>query len=377
MTDEFDDIRSYRDFESKEICKQLLSQEALIKLLSYLLPGKSAEDFKATADKIESVWDFQHNFILPILQKNILPTFDELTVSGLENLDKNKAHLFISNHRDIVLDSALLNYFLHINDFSTAEIAIGDNLLKEKWIEDLVRLNKSFIVKRGLDNSSMLKASQKLSEYIYDTIYNRKESVWIAQRAGRAKDGNDETNRGLLTMFGMSSKGDLKDHFINLSIVPVSVSYEFDPCDSRKTKELYIEHSEGNYIKSEAEDIESMKMGIILPKGKGHLHFGKEISSEIRNLDSNVKKSLFISGISELIDKSIQSNYRVWPTNFIADSLITGITNIGTFTQEEEITFLKRIEKIESEINGNSKIVRNILLGMYQQPLLNKRKRGN
>lgn len=377
MVDEFNDIRSYRDFESKEICKRLLSQEALIKLLSYLLPGKSAEDFRTAADKIETIWDFQHNFILPILQKNILPTFDELTVSGLENLDKNKAHLFISNHRDIVLDSAVLNYFLHINDFSTAEIAIGDNLLKEKWIEDLVRLNKSFVVKRGLDNSSMLKASQKLSEYIYDTINNRQESVWIAQRAGRAKDGNDETNRGLLTMFGMSAKGDLKEHFINLSIVPVSVSYEYDPCDERKTKELYIERSEGNYVKSEAEDVESMKMGIVLPKGKGHLHFGEEISGEISKLDSNVKKSLFISGISEIIDNSIQSNYRVWPTNFIADSLITGNTNPGAFTTEEENSFLRRIEKIESEIKGSNKLVREILLGMYHQPLLNKRKRVN
>lgn len=377
MADEFDDIRSYRDFESKEICKRLLSQKELIGLLSVLLPGKTEEDFKAAANQINSIWDFQHNFILPILQNNILPTFNELTVSGLDNLDKNKAHLFISNHRDIVLDSALLNYFLHINDFSTAEIAIGDNLLKEKWIEDLVRLNKSFIVKRGLDNSSMLKASQKLSEYIYDTINNRNESVWIAQRAGRAKDGNDETNRGLLTMFGMSAKGDLKEHFVNLSIVPVSVSYEYDPCDNRKTKELYIEQSEGNYIKSEAEDVESMKMGIVLPKGKGHLHFGREISGEIKQLDSNVKKSLFISGISEIIDKSIQSNYRIWPTNYIADSLTTGNSNSGTFTKEEENTFIKRIEKIESEINGSNKIVREILLGMYQQPLLNKRKRLN
>lgn len=376
MTNEFDDIRSYRDHETKEVCQRLLGNEKVISILTQLLPGFKPKMADSLISKIETIYEFQHELMLPIFEKNIRYTFTQLTSSGLESLDKNKAHLFISNHRDIVLDSAILNYFLHVNGFSTAEIAIGDNLLKEKWIEDLVRLNKSFIVKRGLDNMSMLKASQKMSHYIKDSIQNRNESVWIAQRAGRAKDGNDETNKGLISMFGMSAGEDLRQHYKDLNIVPVTVSYEFDPCDDRKTKELYFEKVKGEYQKSESEDVESMKLGITLPKGKGHIHFGDPLNEDIDKIESGPKKSVFTQGLSELIDASIQSKYRTWSSNHIAHELITGKDESDYYTKSEKAEFENRINSIVDMIEGDENEIRSILLGMYDQPLTNKRKRG-
>lgn len=342
-------------------------------LFHTLMPGMDPNQFHQLLDRMNSIWDFQHYLMLPVLQTIILPTFSELTVSGLENLDRNKACLFISNHRDIVLDSAVLNYFLHINNFPTAEIAIGDNLLKESWIRDLVRLNKSFVVKRSLDNMEMLRASKKLSAYIKDTIVKRNESVWIAQRAGRAKDGNDETNRGLITMFGLSADGDSIGHFRQLNIVPVSVSYQYDPCDGKKTREIYLEKSEGNYVKSEKEDVESMKMGITLPKGKGHIHFGKSIGDSISKIDSSGKKSQINAAIAELIDEQIQSNYKLWSSNYIAGEMLIGKKD-GIYSDSEKSDFENRVKGIVTEIHGQNDIVRDILLGMYNQPLVNSGK---
>ena len=371
MADQFDDIRSYRDHEAREISTRLFAHPRVSELINYLIPELTQESLEKIISDINSLWDFQHNLILPIFEKNVRITFNGLTVSGLDKLDKDKAYLFISNHRDIILDSAVLNYFLHTSGFSTAEIAIGDNLLKEDWIKDLVRLNKSFIVKRGLDKMEMLRSSKIMSDYIKDTIMNRKESIWIAQRAGRAKDGNDETNRGLLTMMGLSCEENILEHFSKLNIVPISVSYEFDPCDDRKTKEIYSEQTNGNYIKGENEDVESMKLGIILPKGNGHIHFGKPLNEEILKLDSEEKKSVILSSIRDLIDDEIHSNYKLWPTNYLANEFLNGPQVKSSFTENEKKYFNQRIENILKDLDGDKKILKEILLGMYQQPLLN------
>ena len=377
MADQFEDIRSYRDHEVKEVMGRLFSQPMVSGLLNSMLPGVSEANFKAILSEVNTVLDFQDKIMAPIIERNVLPTFTELSVSGLENLDKNNSYLFISNHRDIVLDSALMNYFLHKSGFSTAEIAIGDNLLKDQWIEDLVRLNKSFIVKRGLDKYEILNASKKMSQYIKDTIQHRNQSVWIAQRAGRAKDGNDKTNPGLISMFGMSAEGDAIEHFTKLNIVPVSVSYEYDPCDGRKTNELYTELTGVDYVKSEKEDVESMKMGIILPKGKGHIHFGTVLNEEIKKLPSNDRKAI-AAGISGLIDQQIHSNYKLWSSNLIANDLLLKNESNAGYSLEEKKNFLKRVDQTVGQLKGDQEKLRQILLGMYQQPLLNlQSKKGN
>ena len=378
MAEEFEDIRSFRDHEANDKSRQLLEYDEVKKLVTNLLPNLSDNNLTSLMNNVNSIRDFQQELMLPIFKNTILNTFTDLTASGLENLDKNKAYLFISNHRDIVLDSAVMNYFLLLNDFSTAEIAIGDNLVKDPWIKDLVRLNKSFLVKRGLDKMEMLRASKVMSDYIKDTIVNRNESVWIAQRAGRAKDGNDQTNNGLITMFGMSSNGDIIEHYKSLNIVPVSVSYEFDPNDARKAWELYKEKHEGNYEKSEKEDVESMKLGIVLPKGKGHWHFGTPLDKELDAMPMDGKKSELMSAISEAIDHQIHSNYKLWSTNYLAHKWLGGKAN-GEVSTEEEENFSKRIDSSLKDFNGDQQELKSLVMGMYQQPLINhmRRKEGS
>jgi 1-acyl-sn-glycerol-3-phosphate acyltransferase len=344
----------------------------VLSLLQRLLPENSnIEDLS----KITNVFDLQTLLMRPVFERHIFPTFDELTATGHQKLDPKKAYLFISNHRDIVLDSYILNYFLFIEGFKSAEIAIGDNLLKDAWIKDLVRLNKCFIVKRNLDNAEMLAASKKLSAYIHHTIHSRKESVWIAQRAGRAKDGNDETNRGLINMLGMSSANGLVTHFKQLNIVPVSISYEFDPCDARKTKELYVESQGKEYLKSEKEDVESMQIGIVEPKGKGHVHFGSPIDVELDAISGEDRKEV-ISVLVENIDYQIQKNYRLWPSNLIANELLGFESKKEPDFEKDKEIFVTRMNTMLKGVEGDSDELRKIFLAIYQQPLLNKAKHG-
>lgn len=360
----YDHIRSYRDEEAGPVCRKLFANPAIRTLMLSLIPGLSDEKLESIASGVSSILDFQHRLMLPVIQNRILPTFSSLTVSGLDKLPMDKACLFISNHRDIVLDSAILNYFLHINKHRTAEIAIGDNLLREEWISDLVRLNKSFIVRRSLDKAAMLEASRELSGYIHDTITRRNESVWIAQRAGRAKDGNDETNKGLLTMLALSANGDLVSHFRSLNIVPVTISYEFDPCDSRKAAELVTEEVRGSYEKSENEDKESMILGLTGFKGKGHIHFGPALQAENAG---NLNKSAYLAELRSGIDRHIQGNYRLWPTNFIA------ARNSGHGETGYDDADLKNFEtRLKSAENGERPLrMSEIILSMYCQPYLN------
>ena len=372
MEESFDDIRSFRDHEVSETLSRLVKDPIVLTLLNRLLPENINIDELL---KINTVFDLQTKLMRPVFERHIFPTFDELTATGHEILDKEKAYLFISNHRDIVLDSYILNYFLFIEGFKSAEVAIGDNLLKDGWIKDLVRLNKCFIVKRNLDNAEMLAASKKLSAYIHHTIHQRKESVWIAQRAGRAKDGNDETNRGLINMLGMSSSNGLVTHFKQLNIVPVSISYEFDPCDARKTKELYVESQGIEYSKSEKEDVESMQIGIVEPKGKGHVHFGNPIDVELDSISGDDRKEV-ISALVQNIDYQIQKNYRLWPSNLIANEIFGFQTEKGDRFENDKEIFVSRMNKMLNGIDGDTSELQRIFLAMYQQPLINKAKHG-
>jgi len=370
MEESFDEIRSYRDHEVSSTLARLVKDPIVVALLKRLLSSNSNIESLA---EITSVFELQGKLMRPIFERHILPTFDELTISGDENLDPDKAYLFISNHRDIVLDSYILNYFLFIKGFKTAEVAIGDNLLKDDWIKDLVRLNKCFIVNRSLDKAEMLESSKKLSAYIHHSIHSRNESVWIAQRAGRAKNGNDETNPGLINMLGMSSNNGLLSHFKQLNVVPVSISYEFDPCDARKTRELYVESQGETYSKSEKEDVESMQIGIIEPKGKGHVHFGTPIEAELDSISGEDRKEV-ISLMVENIDFQIQKNYRLWPSNRIANELLGAESNKESNLEKDKEYFVSRMNKMLENVEGNINDLEAIFLAMYQKPLLNKAK---
>src|SRR5690606_8972296 len=242
------------------------------------------------------------------MDQMIETTTSKLTHSGLDDLPRDKTYLFVSNHRDIAMDPGFVNYMLYHAGFDTVYIAIGDNLLKRPFVTDLMRLNKSFIVRRGLKGRELLKSSKLLSEYIHHCIENR-HNVWIAQREGRAKDGVDRTDTALLKMLAMAKKSEgLQQALNSLHIVPVAISYEFDPCDALKADELYQKETTGTFQKTEQSDINSIVTGLVGFKGHVHVAFGKELVLDSDDVDA----------AAAAIDQEIIHNYRLHSTNHLA-----------------------------------------------------------
>ena len=273
----YDDIRPYRDEEYPSVIGHMLDSPTSDLLISTVFPELPVDLIKEQLKGISTIKEFQENVIHEALLEILNRTTTAVTRSGLENVNKDEAYLFISNHRDIVLDPSVLNSAIIEVGLEAAEIAIGDNLLQTPWVKDLARLNKSFIVKRNLSVRELMIASRHLSNYIHETIVKRHQCVWIAQREGRAKDGDDRTQAGVLNMLGMSAEEGLREHYANLNIVPVSISYEHDPCDVDKARSLYSLKYFGGYTKEKNEDNLAMRKGILGDKGNVHIHLGKPI----------------------------------------------------------------------------------------------------
>ncbi|NRA60258.1 MAG: 1-acyl-sn-glycerol-3-phosphate acyltransferase [Psychrobium sp.] len=323
----FDDIRPFRDDEAPLVIKNLVNNPALQSCIATyvmpkthrLLPTLSQWLVKRyltyRVKNINSVAQFQR-IVAKYLSSLIKKSTDGFSFNGLDKLDMSKPTLFISNHRDIALDPALLNLALYQSGLSTVEIAIGDNLLSEPWVSDLMRLNKSFIVKRSADSKrAMLQASKNLSAYIHHTLSDNQQNVWIAQREGRAKDGLDKTNAALISML-MLNKGkvrSIEQYLTELNIVPISISYEYDPCDSDKAIELATIEATGEYKKDVGEDLKSITQGLIGQKGRVHIEFGESIQGDYS--DSKA--------IAAEIDRQIISNYRLYDSNIVAKEFLS------------------------------------------------------
>lgn len=317
--DPFKDIRPYHDDEIRPVLDSLLNNQEFIQGIASFSYPKAYRWMPALFDwaarrkltkqlkNVNSVKSMQ-GVISGYMDKLIERTASALTNSGVENLSNEKSYLFISNHRDIAMDPAFVNYMLYHNGFDTLYIAIGDNLLKRPFVTDLMRLNKSFIVKRSLKGRELLKSSKQLSEYI-DHCVSSGRNVWIAQREGRAKDGVDRTETALLKMLGMARRpAPLAEALKNLHIVPVSISYEFDPCDELKGSELYQRKELGSYKKDEQSDITSIVTGMLGFKGHVHVAFGKELALDAQDDDT----------IAAMIDEQVINNYRMHQTNLMA-----------------------------------------------------------
>lgn len=323
---EFDAIRPYNDDEVSAVIQRLINDSEFLDSTAKLkLPRFAhvvARCFRGRVKKkllqefggVRSVGDFQakvESYLGGVIER----TVKQLTVSGLENLDPSAAHVFISNHRDIAMDPAFVNWALFSNGFSTLRIAIGDNLLTKPFAADLMRLNKCFIVNRSAKAPrEKLKTAKLLSKYIHHSVVNDNENVWIAQREGRAKNGLDETNPAIISML-MLNKGKQEDfsaYLAALKIVPVTISYEFDPCDEAKARELYARAINGNYVKAEHEDVKSIAQGIVGYKGRVHLSFGKPVAEGILDADALTRE----------VDAEIQANYVLHPTNCFAYELL-------------------------------------------------------
>jgi hypothetical protein len=371
----FDDIRPFNDSEVNHYLKLLLEDENFQHILKFIFEDQSKIDqIKLLLANVHTVKDLQLQFVYHLVNDLILKkSTDGLTCSGLENLDKNTSYLFISNHRDIILDSAIMNYLIVLEGMNTTEIAIGNNLLIEKWIEYTVKLNRAFVVRRNLPVRELLLASKKLSEYIRRDITLENTSVWIAQREGRTKDGNDKTQQALLKMLNLSNINEFAQGFKELRIVPLSISYEIEPCGISKVAELYKKKTEG-FEKTQEDDLRSMGQGLVRPKGHVHFAFGEPIISQLDVIAQEETISLQIEKLADHLDEQIYQNFHLWPNNYIAeDLLLNSSKNSDLYTVEQFWKFQSMLEEAVSLIPGDQVAIRSMFLQMYANPLINKR----
>ena len=372
----FDDIRPFDDSEVNHYLRLLLQDEGFQHILQFIFTDQAKIDqIKVLLSNVHTVKDLQLKFVYQMVEDLILKkSTDGLTSSGLDKLDKNTSYLFISNHRDIILDSALMNYLNVLEGMNTTEIAIGNNLLIEKWIEYTVKLNRAFVVRRNLPARELLTASKKLSEYIRRDITQRHTSVWIAQREGRTKDGNDKTQLALLKMLNLSNINEFGEGFKELRIVPLSISYEIEPCGISKVAELYKKQTEG-FEKTQEDDLRSMGEGLVRPKGHVHFGFGEPITSQINLIDTEEPISNQIEKLAEIIDSKIYSNFKLWPNNYIAEDILNNTSNnIDQYTAEQFDRFAAMLDEAVDTIPGDKDVIRLMFLQMYVNPLINKRK---
>ncbi len=373
----FDKIRPFYDAEVNNAICSSINHPMMKALMSFAFPEVDENVWKEQLMRTHSIRDFQINFAYQAVKKVLTKSSDGLSTSGFEKLEPNTSYLFISNHRDIILDTSLLNVCLHDFGLVMTASAIGDNLVKKDFLKTLSRLNRNFIVQRGLPPRELLESSKLMSEYIRQLILRENRSVWIAQREGRTKDGNDATHSGVLKMLAMASNEEsLIDYFKMLKIVPVSISYEYDPTDALKMPQLMAEANAEKYIKDKNEDFITLLSGIIGQKKHIHIHVGDVLDSEldvIANEFDNQNKQ--IQAIVQAIDDSILQSYKLWPTNYIAYDLLHKSDKFKAYyTENEKSLFERRLEMRIDE--NNPQMVESFLL-MYANPVVNKMKYEN
>ena len=372
----FDDIRPIDDSEVNHYLGLLLQDEGFQHIMQFIFKDQTKIDqIKLLLAHVHTIKDLQMKFVYQLVEDLILKkSTDGLSASGLDKLDKNTSYLFISNHRDIILDSALMNYLIAREGMNTTEIAIGNNLLIEKWIEYTVKLNRAFVVRRNLPVRELLIASKKLSEYIRRDITQKQTSVWIAQREGRTKDGNDKTQQSLLKMLNLSNIKEVGEGFKELRIVPLSISYEIEPCGTSKVAELYKKQTEG-FEKTQEDDLRSMGEGLVNPKGHVHFGFGEPITSKIDLIDQEEPIASQIEKLAEIIDNKIYSNFKLWPNNYIAEDILNNTSNnLDRYTATQFDSFVAMLNDAINAIPGDKEVIRTMFLQMYVNPLINKRK---
>lgn len=375
IPEEFDEIRPYSPEELPKIFEELLSDSDFIEVIKKVLPDTPIEALANILRNCKTNLDVQKNIFYGLLHDIIRKCSDGFSFDSSQIADKNKGYTFISNHRDIVLDSGFLSVGLIDNGFpTTVEIAIGDNLLIYPWIKKLVRVNKAFIVQRALSMRQMLEASARMSRYIHFAVTQKQENIWIAQREGRAKDSNDRTQDSVLKMLAMGGNGDVIDSLKELNIVPLSLSYEYDPCDFLKAQEMQLKRDVEGFKKSQQDDLVNMQTGIFGYKGRIHFQTGPCINDELETLRGLPKVEIFTK-VSEIIDRYIHLNYRMYPANYIACDMLNGNKAMAEhYTAEDKAKFEAYLEKKISLINIPDKdidFLRERILTMYANPAIN------
>ena len=376
IPEQFDPIRPFEPDELPDVFDRLLQNEQFSSMLAYFYPDVPKEALAAKMHACKDNLDFQKTFCYGFLVQ-LLARLSKGCDIDIASLDTDSRYTFISNHRDIVLDSALLDKLLIDAGFNTTcEIAIGDNLLKLPWVKDLVRVNKSFIVERALSMREMLMASKRLSEYMHFVIAEKNDNVWIAQREGRAKDSNDRTQEAILKMMVMGGDGSIIDRLKQLHLVPLAISYEYDPCDYLKAAELQARRDNPSWQKGPMDDVTSMQTGIMGYKGYIHYQCADCIDSYLDTIPADTPKTELFRLIADHIDRQIFAGYRLYPNNYVALDLLHGDSaHADHYTAEDKAHFeayLKgQLDKIEMEGKDDA-YLREQMLKMYANPAINQ-----
>jgi hypothetical protein len=372
MNTEYDLIRPYKQEEIPEAIERIVSDPLFQKLLNYLFPDEEHQQLVDSILQLKTRFEFQKIFMYRVIQSIVQKTSDDLIFSNFEYLEKEKGYVFIANHRDIILDSSLLAMGLMENDLKTSEITWGNNLMISPFIVDVGKVNGMITVFREGSPKEMLKNSQRLSSYIRNNITELKQSVWIAQRKGRSKNGNDSTDVSVLKMLCLSGESKPPESLKDLNITPVSISYEWEPCDILKVRELYISQ-QTTYIKNKDEDLFSIIGGVVSDKGRIQITIGENINQSLHTIDTSVHNNLIVEQIAKLIDQQIHRNYHLWPSNYLAYDLLEGSDKFaGEYDETAKNKFNQKLKDLYESVDGPEDELKSLFLKLYANPVYNK-----
>ncbi len=387
IPEEFKEIRPYADDEVREAIDSLLRDRQFARMLKGFVPflplSCSRGLLRLAAVGVRSTLDFQMRFMKPVVRYILrrYSTGHSFAFDGIAPGDGR--YTFISNHRDIVLDSAILDLLLHDARFpTTVEIAIGDNLLIYPWIRTLVRLNKTFIVQRSLSMREMLNASQTMSRYMHFAVNEKRENIWIAQREGRAKDSDDRTQDSVLKMMAMGGEGSPLQRLRHMHLVPLSLSYEYDPCDYLKAAEFQLKRDVKGFKKSKQDDLENMRTGILGPKGYVHFQATPCLDAWLATLDESMPKAELFPLVAKHVDREIHRSYRLYATNLVAADLLEGVV-ARSYSDDERRAFetyvdervAKAAERVAAGgVEPDEAFLRERIILMYANPTFNHEK---
>lgn len=374
----FTDIAPYYDGNFFDRLEKLIKKPGFENAIKYIMPDVNYDSFCNSLLNVEIIDDFQRKIVGNFLEFLASKTSSGITADGFENVRPDRSYTYLSNHRDIVLDASFLNLCFIRQGYPITQIAIGNNLLIYDWINDLVRINRSFIVKRDVKPLQALEVAKQLSAYIHYVIAERHESIWIAQREGRAKDSNDVTQESLLKMLSIGRAGSIAESLSELNILPVSISYEFDPNDYLKVKEFLLKQRDPEYKKSQHDDLFSMETGLLQHKGRIHFQLNRPVNSFLKN-NMELSRHETIKFVRETIDREIHAGYKIFPVNYIAFDKLNKTDKFAKEYTEEDIAeaenyFQSQLAKIDVEdiTQEERNFCKEMLLNMYANPLQNK-----
>lgn len=375
----FSDIAPYDDAEFKERMARLVKEPGFLHAVNYTMPKEDVPVLIEELLKIDNKHDFQHQIMFPFLEMLAKTTTSGITLGGVKYYSPSFNYTFITNHRDIVLDASFLNLAFLRRNMPTSEVAIGNNLLIYDWITDLVRLNKSFIVKRNTGLREGLLAAKKLSAYIHYCIMEKHESIWIAQREGRAKDSSDHTQESLVKMLALGGQGVFMDRLKEINLMPVAISYEYDPNDYLKAREFLLKRRDPNFKKSQRDDLFSMETGLLQFKGRVHFQLTPRINTKLDQIGDFSDANTAAKYVGSIIDQAIHRSYEIFPINYVAFDILNNTGRFGRkYTAEQKEDFEKYVEKQLDKIDlpdvtdEERGFMREKIITMYANPLKNK-----